>query len=92
MLFPESGESNYLHMRDILEADKAKALEHMKYYLQINNWSLRVSTFPDANSRDIRQSTSQAVAHGGTQGMFVIRGRWPSLRGERMVHVGVGEG
>lgn len=92
MLFPESREPNYLHARDTLEADKAKAVGDMKYYLRINSWSLRVSTFPDANSRDIPQPTSQAVARGGTQGMFVIQGRWPSLRGKRMVHVGVGEG
>ena len=79
-------------MREKLGPDKSKAQGDMKFHLLMNNWPVRVSTFPDANSRDVPQSTSQAVADVGTQGMFVMQGRWPSLSGEGTVAVGVGEG
>lgn len=83
-------------MRDTLEADKvkgSKGQDILPSHQQLA--SPRVSAFPDTHSRDIPQSTSQTVAQVGTQGMYVVQGmlgRWPSLSGEGMMGVGVGEG
>lgn len=86
---------DYLHVRHKLETDSLSQAQGT-WNSTFHSFGFSQSfNFSDANSWNIPQWTSLAVAHVGTQGMDEMQlmpERWPGVSGEGMVEVGVDGG